>query len=226
MSTPPPGRYFQHALASDFWPRRGRNRNRFQLPQILRVQTFVPVRQLPLAHYALLRRQPTPVHTVIIAAIPLRFRQPLVQPQEGLPTAVAHLKVYAPPSRSTLPAASYRAALADKFTSRQRKSPAQCPTAGTASSPNPNSQGPPTLLTHAYVLPSLASKTRLMAAMAHAFAVQIDGLFLDLFRAVVAIAVGSEAVVAKAAAAGLLAPGASVFGQLVGTAVRRWSSSR
>ena len=45
----------------------------------------------------------------------------------------------------------------------------------------------------------------------HAFAVQIDGLFLDLFRVVVAVAVGREAVVAEAAAVGLFAPGASVF---------------
>ena len=113
------GRYFQHALASDFWPRRGRKHNnaseprnthtcfvypivaranRFNRPRYSRVQTLIPVRQLALAHDAPLLRQPAPVHTVVIAVVPLRFRQPFVQPQKSLPTAVANLKVLAPPA--------------------------------------------------------------------------------------------------------------------------------
>ena len=73
-------------------------RQSLQPPPILRMQPLIPVRQLPLAHDVSLRRQPAPVHPVVIAVISLRFRQPFVQPQKSLPTAVAHLKVHAPPA--------------------------------------------------------------------------------------------------------------------------------
>ena len=77
---------------------RGRPRQSLQSPPILRVQTLIPVRQLALAHYVPLRRQPAPVHPVVIAVVSLRLRQPFVQPQKSFPTAVAHLKVHAPPT--------------------------------------------------------------------------------------------------------------------------------
>ena len=117
---PPVCRYFQHALAIGFLADAGgrklnnasepRNthtclrvarrgpRQSLQPPPILRMQSLIPVRQLPLAHDVSLRRQPAPVHPVVIAVISLRFRQPFVQPQEGFITAVANLKVHTPPT--------------------------------------------------------------------------------------------------------------------------------
>ena len=74
-------RYFQHALASDFWPRRGRKHsnaseprnthtcfvypvvaraNRFNRPRYSECNPFVPVRQLALAHYVPLRGSQLP----------------------------------------------------------------------------------------------------------------------------------------------------------------------
>ena len=249
--------YFQHALALDFWPPprtqtqqrqratqhpyllrvpRGRPRQSLQPPPILRMQTLIPVRQLALAHYVPLRRQPTPVHPVVIAVVPLRLRQPLVQPQKSLPTAVANLKkVHALPAIRQLNHRRPNPHLLPLLTApRPMISPhlvkgnrrRYAPPLALHRYPNPNAQGPPDFFDPFVHGAQIDLQNPADGGYGHAFAVQINGLFLDLFRVVVAVAVGSEAVVAEAAAAGLLARERPSSGSRLEPQWGRWRTSR
>ena len=113
-----PGRYFQHALALDFGPAADANtatpaNHATPTPASCTPSSPAPIASTApdtpnatprsgspacLAHDVSRRRQPAAVHTIVIAVVPLRLRQPFVPPQKSLPTAVAHLKVHAPPT--------------------------------------------------------------------------------------------------------------------------------
>ena len=99
----PSAGYFQHALASDFGPAADANtttpaNHAVPIPASCTRYSPTPIALTAPDTPKATPRSGSPASSCPLRYAPLRFRQPLVQPQERFTTAVAHLKIHALPA--------------------------------------------------------------------------------------------------------------------------------